>query len=778
MHRPTQKPTALVMPVRTAGVVRAACALAGLLSLLLVLPTATLAASRIKWSSRFTCEPPNVFYSALHRPGVGPCCAAVPGLCAGGSACPVSGVCPDGAPCAPGGGPSRPNVILMISDDQGDCHYGHARECRSVNTGTPIPAPATPNLDLLAGYGTVFPVAHNSAAWCFPSLATIITGRYQKSMGGLQRVADAFGTIAKSLRRLDGAPGLVQDPYNADNRIGGYCTFLGGKFVGALGNTGFDARARTGERILGRIGCVAGAPGQTPRCGSEMQSSYDPANIFRMADVFQFMDALTYRVPDVAPARLGIQNFFMWYAPRIPHQPLRSPDPIREYLFGSGVSYPFAGLFNLGAACNGSSSTCPPWVNAFNEVNFGDEHEMYGNLWWLDDGVREIREFLARESAPHCVGADGRARFDVATPAACPGTWVNDFAFDLPRQTMIMMLSDNGWFLPHSKHQFTENGHRTRMIVFDPTALPTVPDWDVTTQTIPPPQERSALAHAVDAYTTIMGWALGSTPGTQLCPQAADGSRCDGRDLRAQLVTNPGGPEPVENLRHSLCGHETEKSTVPTLDRYLLTRAGSVGRCTLLAAPACSSDAECGAGQFCLGGHCLATAEPACTTSADCAAGAACLGGQCRVGPSCLEDSDCTGLVGAGSACVAKEQLWCRNAPSVACSQHTDCPACPDGGACKRLCEPRRLKFYVHPGAQDTDHRVTDLFLDPDETGLTAGTSAGRSLVEDISGLSGPYGGALRRAGCCLDQWWSTPAMAPSICTAGNTCPADLTCNQ
>jgi hypothetical protein len=772
MHRPTGKPTPSTMPRG----VRAACALAGLLAILLAhADDAGAVASRIKWSARGRCEPPNLFYSTSHRIGVPPCCAAVPGLCAGGSACPVSGVCSDGVACAPAAPALRPNVILMISDDQGDCHYGHARECRSVNTGTPIPAPVTPNLDLLAGYGTVFPVAHNSAAWCFPSLASIVTGRYQKSMGGRQRVADAYGTIATSLRRLDGAPGLVADPYNPANRIGGYCTFLGGKFVGALGNTGFDGRARTGERILGRTTCLPGAPGQPPLCGTGMQPTYDPLNVFRLSDVFQFIDALTYRVPDVAPARLGIQNFFMWYAPRIPHQPVRSPVPIRQYLFGDGGTYPFAGLFQLGSLCNVGTGTCAPSVYAFNEANFGDEHEMYGNLWWLDDGVREIREFLARESAPHCIGVDGKARFDVADAASCPGTWVADFAYDLPRQTIIMMLSDNGWFLPHSKHQFTENGHRTRMIVFDPRALPTVPDWDVTTQAIPPPQERDALAHAVDAYTTIMGWALGSTPGTQLCPQAADGSRCDGRDLRAQLATNPGGPEPPENLRHALCGHETEKSTTPTLDRYLLTRAGSVGRCTMTTAPACATDAECGAGAFCLGGHCLATAEPVCATSADCAPGAACLGGQCRVGPSCTADDDCTGLVGAGSACVAKEQKWCRNAPSVACTQHTDCPACVGDVACKRLCEPRRLKFYVRPGSTPIDHEVTDLFLDPDETGLYVGK--GRSIVNDISGLGGPYGAAIRRATCCLDQWWSTAAMN-TVCGPGDVCPADLTCNE
>jgi hypothetical protein len=48
-------------------------------------------------------------------------------------------------------------VVLMIADDQGECHYGHAVECRSTQTGTPTEAPRTPNLDLLAGYGRCSP---------------------------------------------------------------------------------------------------------------------------------------------------------------------------------------------------------------------------------------------------------------------------------------------------------------------------------------------------------------------------------------------------------------------------------------------------------------------------------------------------------------------------------------------------------------------------------------------------------------------------------------------
>ena len=723
------------------------------------------------------CETNNVFYSSQHA-NLKPCCPVVPGLCAGGVACPVNGVCPGtGVTCQPGPAVDRPNFILMISDDQGSCHYGSAGECRSSLTGTPIPAPVTPNLDLLAGYGTVFPIAHNTASWCFPSLASVLTGRFQKSFRGLAHPAEYLGSLPRTLRTLDDEPTAPVDPYNAKNRIGGYCTVLGGKLTPGLGYHGFNARTRTGERTHGRTTCVSGGPGQPPACGSDIVAAYDPKAIRRMSDMFHFLDGLLYRVPGSNPVQYGIQNFLVWYTPRIPHQPLRSPQVIDDYLFGTASGYPLGGLMDLGALCTGGN--CPSSVTAFNEANFGTVAEMYSNVWWMDDGIREIRKYLARVSEPHCVDALGLSRFDL-TQANCAavagGTWVTTFDFDLPRETMIVFLSDNGWQLPRSKHAYTENGQRTRLIVFDPRPLATVPDWDPEGQAAPPANESPALAHAVDVYSTIVGAALGTPDGQQLCPVGLDGIRCDGRDLRAHLATAPGGPAPPENLRHALCGHHTQRVISPGMDRYLVTRPGSVGRCTLTSAPSCVSDATCGAGEFCLGGHCMPKTEPMCTSSATCPAGSLCLGGRCRVGPACVDDSDCTtALPGQSTACVQHATKWCRNSPSTSCTANADCPACPDGGACGRLCEARVLKFYA-PFLYAA--QASDLFLDPDEDGLHQGASAVGTVTGDMSLLTGPYATGIRRAACCLDQWWYEPAMGPSICTAGFSCPTDLTCNE
>src|SRR5262249_20041069 len=291
-------------------------------------------ARKLQWSKSMpNCEPPNVFYSANHRAGALPCCPAVEGVCAGGLACPANGVCAgDGKACAAAPIVPRPNVVLFISDDQGYCDYGTAGECRSVQSGTPIPPPSTPNLDLLAGYGTIFPIAHNTASWCFPSLATIITGRYQKSFGRKGKVGEKFVTIPRVLHTLGDDPSAPIDPYNPRNRVGGYCTFLGGKFTASTGDAGFDALAR--GRKLGRTDCVAGHPRNPPRCGSQTKPSFSsPAPIVSMEDLFGFLESLFLRVPGVTPAAYTMQHFFAWVAPRVPPQPLTAPGAIQNYLF-------------------------------------------------------------------------------------------------------------------------------------------------------------------------------------------------------------------------------------------------------------------------------------------------------------------------------------------------------------------------------------------------------------------------------------------------------------
>ncbi|HEV7730531.1 MAG TPA: sulfatase-like hydrolase/transferase [Candidatus Binatia bacterium] len=726
----------------------------------------------------FGCEPPSVFYSSRHLAGRPPCCATVPGRCEGQDVCPETGVCPSGKACTPEAGPARPNIILFIADDVGSCHYGFEGECRSAQTGTPIVAPQTPNLDALAGSGTVFPIAHNAAAWCYPSLNTLLTGRFQRSFNGQRsRLGETFATVPRQLRSLGGGPDIPKDPYDDTAATGGYCTYLGGKFTGSAGEPGFDGGDRGAGARLGRLFCSAGPDtGDAPRCGSQRSTTYDPLQVVHMRELFQFVDAMIYPKAD-APGAYGVKPWFAWYAPRIPHQPLRAPLEIEQYLFGSDANHR-GGLFDLGRFCTGS--LCPPSVNAFEEINFGTVREFYASVWWMDDNVREIREFLDHASQPHCIGRNGEGRYEVATPGACNGTWATSIAPDMARNTIIMQLADNGWHLPNSKHHFAENGYRTQLIVYDPRTLAEPPSWRASD--VPPvqPYRSPAVVHSSDVLPTLLGFAL-DAPEPIECPASEDGSRCDGRDLRKHLITNPGGPAPAENLRHALCGHHTQRATKPSRQRYMLTRPESVGRCVPAGAPSCASTTDCAQGSACIAGSCIVTSTGSCTTAAQCQSGAMCVAGKCRVAPTCLDDSTCADLLPDQDAtCGAKGQGWCRNAPDQTCGASSDCPVCPTVNGievpCGRVCAPRLLKLYLSTGGAP---ELVDLSLDPDEVGrFTGPNDAAKITIQQMSSVTGPYGKTVRNMNCCIDDWWADGARGGTLCSGEAACPADLVCNK
>src|SRR5262249_16382136 len=143
----------------------------------------------------------------------------------------------------------------------------------------------------------------------------------------------------------------------------------------AGGKVGFDAQSLLGARRLGKLPCVAGPGGQPPRCGTERLRTYDPLTFITIRDLFNFVDSMFYPVPGT-PGVFRSQPFFLWYAPRIPHAPLRAPSVIDDYLFGA-ANRGMGGMFQLGAMCRGNA--CPGAVRAFNESNFGDEREYYSS---------------------------------------------------------------------------------------------------------------------------------------------------------------------------------------------------------------------------------------------------------------------------------------------------------------------------------------------------------------------------------------------------------------
>lgn len=106
---------------------------------------------------------------------------------------------------APAAHTSKPNILLILSDDQG---YGDV----SV---LPHHAPDahTPNIDALAKSGALFPNAYLTAPVCSPSRTGLISGRYQerfnKEAGWRNALPERATTIAEHLRDLGYATMMI-----------------------------------------------------------------------------------------------------------------------------------------------------------------------------------------------------------------------------------------------------------------------------------------------------------------------------------------------------------------------------------------------------------------------------------------------------------------------------------------------------------------------------------------------------------------------------------------
>lgn len=173
---------------------------------------------------------------------------------------------------------TRPNVVLIVSDDHGFSDYGF------MGNG----AVRTPNLDRLAAQSVVYTRGYATPV-CSPSLATLLTGRHPHQHGITGNDLDGSARDRAPLKQR-----LLANPLLLPRALSdaGYLTMQTGKLWNTTyGEVGFthgmtDQGSRHGDRglTIGRTG---------------------------MAPILEFVDA----------AVAADKPFFVWYAPMLPHQP-------------------------------------------------------------------------------------------------------------------------------------------------------------------------------------------------------------------------------------------------------------------------------------------------------------------------------------------------------------------------------------------------------------------------------------------------------------------------
>ena len=176
---------------------------------------------------------------------------------------------------------SRPNVVLIISDDQAWTDYGfmgheHVR---------------TPHLDSLAAQSLLFRRGYVASSLCRPSLASMVTGLYPHQHRLTSNDQPAELPREALIHHIDDVPTL---PRLLAAR--GYLSFQSGKWwEGSYARGGFTHGMTRGDRH-GDDGLVIGREGMEP--------------------VFSFIDEAT----------AAERPFFVWYAPFLPHEPHDPPE--------------------------------------------------------------------------------------------------------------------------------------------------------------------------------------------------------------------------------------------------------------------------------------------------------------------------------------------------------------------------------------------------------------------------------------------------------------------
>ena len=302
----------------------------------------------------------------------------------------------------------RPNVVLIISDDQGwgDFSFMGHETIR------------TPHLDKLAAESAVFPNGYVPTSLCRASLASLMTGLY----GTQHKICCNDFPTAKErsathpfIKSVPTMPRLLAEA--------GYTCLQTGKFwEGHYSNAGFtDGMTEKGRH---------GGPGLL--IGRET-----------MKPVFEFIDRN-------AAAK---KPFFVWYAPMMPHTPHTPPKRLLEK-YAKQVESPHVAAYY--AMCEWFDETCGQLVAHLEEKKLRDDTIILfviDNGWIQDPAAKgkfdprsKRSPFDAGLRTPILVNWPGKTkpgrRTDLVSSLDLPSTILAACGVDVPKTMQGVSLLD------------------------------------------------------------------------------------------------------------------------------------------------------------------------------------------------------------------------------------------------------------------------------------------------------------------------------------------------
>jgi arylsulfatase A-like enzyme len=132
---------------------------------------------------------------------------------------------------------SKPNIVLIVSDDQGNADAGYQRNPSTIST---------PSIDKLASDGIVFTNGYASGYVCSPTRAGLLTGRYQQRFGFYRAPDSRIGlplteiTLADVLKKDGYTTGAFGKWHLGLTKEYNPCSRGFDEFYGFLGHGGHD----------------------------------------------------------------------------------------------------------------------------------------------------------------------------------------------------------------------------------------------------------------------------------------------------------------------------------------------------------------------------------------------------------------------------------------------------------------------------------------------------------------------------------------------------------